>query len=160
MTLPGVGMEAPIQVRTPSALDLFMFSASAWLLHRIHYDTPFTIEHQGHPGLLIHGPLQGVYLVQTAESWLGDHAPLATITYRHLAPAYLGDSLECGGIVTGADADGIDLELWARKPDGTVTTSGTARFAFPPPKGEVAPKATEGEAPLPPAGYSPLRGEK
>ncbi|MGH8915963.1 MAG: hypothetical protein ACRDZM_15795, partial [Acidimicrobiia bacterium] len=87
--MPEVGAEASIQTRTPSALDLFMFSASAWLLHRIHYDTPFTIEHDGHPGLLIHGPLQGVYLVQAAESWLGGEARLRTISYRHLAPAYL-----------------------------------------------------------------------
>jgi hydroxyacyl-ACP dehydratase HTD2-like protein with hotdog domain len=128
-TLPPVGAEAPIQERTPSALDLFMFSASAWLLHRIHYDTPFTTEHDGHPGLLIHGPLQGVYLVQAAESWLGDGARLKTIRYRHLAPAYLGDTLECGGKVIGVDDDGIELELWARKADGTVTTTGTARFS-------------------------------
>jgi hydroxyacyl-ACP dehydratase HTD2-like protein with hotdog domain len=126
--LPEVGAEAPVQTRTPSALDLFMFSASAWLLHRIHYDTPFTTDHDGHPGLLIHGPLQGVYLVQTAESWLGDRARLGSISYRHLAPAYLGDTLECGGTVTGADADGVEVELWARKPDGTVTTTGKARF--------------------------------
>ena len=126
--LPEVGAEAPARTRTPSALDLFMFSASAWLLHRIHYDTPFTTEHDGHPGLLIHGPLQGVYLVQTAESWLGEGARLRSISYRHLAPAYLGDSLECGGTVTGADDDGIEVELWARKTDGTVTTTGKARF--------------------------------
>lgn len=126
--LPAVGEEAPVQERTPTALDLFMFSASSWLLHRIHYDTPFTTEHEGHPGLLIHGPLQGVYLVQTAESWLGDRARLRTISYRHLAPAYLGDTLECGGKVTALDEDGIEVELWARKTDGTVTTTGTARF--------------------------------
>ncbi len=126
--LPGVGEEAPVQNRAPTALDLFMFSASAWLLHRIHYDTPFTIEHEGHPGLLIHGPLQGVYLVQTAESWIGDRARLTSITYRHLAPAYLGDELECGGTVTGSDDEGVELELWARKKEGTVTTTGKARF--------------------------------
>lgn len=128
-TLPTVGEEAPTQRHTPSALDLFMFSASSWLLHRIHYDAPFTIEHDGHPGLLIHGPLQGVYLVQTAESWLGDTARLRTISYRHLAPAYLGDTLECGGKVTGSDGEDIEVELWARKPDGTVTTTGTAKFS-------------------------------
>lgn len=126
--LPHVGEEAPVQLRAPTALDLFMFSASAWLLHRIHYDTPFTIEHEGHPGLLIHGPLQGVFLVQIAESWLGDRARLTSISYRHLAPAYLGDELTCGGKVVGSDDDGIDMELWARKPDGTVTTTGMARF--------------------------------
>lgn len=126
--LPPVGAEAPMQSRTPSALDLFMFSASSWLLHRIHYDTPFTTEHDGHPDLLIHGPLQGVYLVQAAETWLGDVARLHTISYRHLAPAYLGDTLECGGTVTASDDEGVELELWARKPDGTVTTTGKARF--------------------------------
>jgi hydroxyacyl-ACP dehydratase HTD2-like protein with hotdog domain len=126
--LPEVGAEAPVLTRSPTALDLFMFSASAWLLHRIHYDTPFTIEHEGHPGLLIHGPLQGVYLVQTAESWLGGLARLGSISYRHLAPAYLGDTLECGGTVVQAVDDGLDLDLWARKSDGTITTTGKARL--------------------------------
>jgi 3-methylfumaryl-CoA hydratase len=126
--LPGIGEEAPVQERTPTAVDLFMFSAASWLLHRIHYDTPFTTEHDGHPALLIHGPLQGVYLVQTAESWLGEGARLETISYRHLAPAYLGDTLECGGKVLDVDDDGFEVELWARKSDGTLTTTGTARF--------------------------------
>ncbi len=126
--LPEVGSEAPVQVRNPTALDLFMFSASAWLLHRIHYDTPYTVEHEGHPDLLIHGPLQGVYLVQTAETWLGDRARLASISYRHLAPAYIGDTLECGGTVVEAADNGLELELWARKSDGTITTTGKARL--------------------------------
>jgi hydroxyacyl-ACP dehydratase HTD2-like protein with hotdog domain len=129
--LPDVGAEAPVQLRAPSALDLFMFSASSWLLHRIHYDTPFTTEHDGHPGLLIHGPLQGVYLVQAAESWLGDRARLRSISYRHLSPAYLGDQLECGGSVSGADDAGVDLDLWVRKTDSTITTTGKARFDRP-----------------------------
>lgn len=67
--------------------------------------------------------------MQTAESWLGDAARLRSINYRHLAPAYLGDELECGGTVTGADDDGIDLDLWVRKADGTITTEGKARMA-------------------------------
>ncbi len=129
-TVPEVGARVPAQVHNPTALDLFSFSASVWLLHRIHYDTPFTTEHEGHPGLLIHGPLQGVYLTQTAESYLADVARIESITYRHLAPAYLGDKLECAGIVTGVDGHGIDLDLWARKGDGTNTTIGKARFAL------------------------------
>jgi hydroxyacyl-ACP dehydratase HTD2-like protein with hotdog domain len=126
--LPEVGAEAPVQMRNPTALDLFMFSASAWLLHRIHYDTPYTVEHEGHPGLLIHGPLQGVYLVQTAESWLGDRVRIASISYRHLAPAYLGDELQCGGTVSSVEEDEIEVDLWIRKADGTTTTTGTARL--------------------------------
>lgn len=120
----------PTRSVTPSEVDLFMFSASAWLLHRIHYDRPFTVDHDGHPELLIHGPLQGVYLVQTAEAWLGDDATLEEISYRHLSPAYLGDTLECGGRVVTVDDDGVDLELSATKRDGTVTTTGRARMTW------------------------------
>lgn len=124
------GTEVPTQTFTPTAVDLFMFSASAWLLHRIHYDLPFTTEHEGHPGLLVHGPLQGAYLVECAERWLGRDVRLAELTYRHLAPAYLGDSLECGGTVTNANPDGgtIELDLWARTGTGTTTTKGRAVF--------------------------------
>ncbi|MGI9648150.1 MAG: hypothetical protein ACR2OI_06490 [Acidimicrobiia bacterium] len=129
-SLPPVGAEVPAQSHSPTALDLFKFSASAWLLHRIHYDVPFTLEHEGHPGLLIHGPLQGVYLAQAAEAYLTDVARLRSITYRHLEPAYLGDRLECGGVVTRSDGQEIDLDLWARKPDGTSTTTGKARFVL------------------------------
>lgn len=129
--LPPDGTEVPIVVRTPSAVDLFMFSAAAWLLHRIHYDLPFTTEHDGHPGLLIHGPLQGVYLTQSVERWLGPIIRLRSVNYRHLAPAYLGETLECGGVVTTSDpaTATIELDLWVRKTDGTATTTGKAVFA-------------------------------
>lgn len=122
------GTEVPVVTRTPDAVDLFLFSASAWLVHRIHYDLPFTTEHDGHPGLLVHGPLQGTYMVQAVTRWLGRAARLRRITYRHLAPAYLGDTLECGGTVTGVDGSTVTMDLWVRKPDGAVTTQGTAIF--------------------------------
>lgn len=130
MSVPSIGDQIPSRRFEPSAVDLFMFSASSWLLHRIHYDLPFTTEHDGHPGLLIHGPLQGVYLVRTVEAWLGDRARLDSISYRHLAPAYLGDALECGGVVTGSDDAGVDLDLHAKNQEGETTTTGKARMAW------------------------------
>ncbi len=123
-----VGDEVPVVGRAPDAIDLFMFSASSWLIHRIHYDLPFTTEHEGHPGLLVHGPLQGTYMIQSVTHWLGRSAKLAETSYRHLAPAYLGDELQCGGSVTEVDGDRVTFELWVRKADGTVTTKGTATF--------------------------------
>ena len=126
-----VGHEIPVAARTPDEVDLFSFSAAAWLLHRIHYDLPFTTEHDGHPGLLIHGPLQGTYMMQAALTGLHEGAKLTSITYRHKAPAYLGDTLECGGSVVEVDGDTLTLELWARKLDGTVTTEGTAVIEVP-----------------------------
>lgn len=122
------GDTIPVVERTPDAVDLFLFSASSWLIHRIHYDEPFTTGHDGHPGLLIHGPLQGVYMVQAAQRALGPDARLASVSYRHKAPAYLGDTLRCGGTIREVDGRAVDLDLWIEKADGTVTTTGTARF--------------------------------
>ncbi len=125
------GTALPEVSRTPDAVDLFMFSAAAWLLHRIHYDVPFTTEHDGHPNLLIHGPLQGTYLMQTAQEFLGETARIVSITYRHLAPAYLGETLHCGGTVVAVDGNRVTLELWARTAEGTVTTEGRAMYEVP-----------------------------
>jgi len=137
-----VGTEIPTLERTPDAIDLFTFSASAWLLHRIHYDLPFTTEHDGHPGLLVHGPLQGTYMIQSVQWWLGTSAEMKSIAYRHSSPAYLGDSLTCGGTVTEVDEEAgtFGAELWVKKTDDsgengdmgeTVTTSGVATFRLP-----------------------------
>jgi len=132
-----VGTEIPTQQRTPDAIDLFTFSASAWLLHRIHYDRPFTTEQDGHPGLLVHGPLQGTYMIQAVQWWLGTTAEMKSISYRHWQPAYLGDSLLCGGTITDVDeeADTFSADLWVRKTNDSgeeiVTTSGVAAFRLP-----------------------------
>jgi hydroxyacyl-ACP dehydratase HTD2-like protein with hotdog domain len=137
-----LGTEIPTMARTPDAIDLFTFSASAWLLHRIHYDLPFTTEHDGHPGLLIHGPLQGTYMIQAVQWWLGTSAEMKRISYRHSNPAYLGDSLRCGGMVTAVDEEEgtFSADLWVKKSDDaggngdigeTVTTSGLATFRLP-----------------------------
>lgn len=130
MSLPQAGTEIPVRNYHPDTVDLFMFSASSWLLHRIHYDRPFTIDHDGHPELLIHGPLQGVYLVRTIEAWLDGGGRIESISYRHLAPAYLGDELECGGEVTNTGESSVELDVFARKRDGTVTTTGKARVRW------------------------------
>ena len=127
---PNVGTQVPEIERTADAVDLFMFSASAWLLHRIHYDLPYTTQEEAHPGLLIHGPLQGTYIMQAAQWWLGDDARLKSITYRHKAPAYLGDTLMCGGEVTEVTAGTIAVDVWAKTSDGTVTTEGRATFSI------------------------------
>jgi hydroxyacyl-ACP dehydratase HTD2-like protein with hotdog domain len=123
------GTAIPELVRTPTAVDLFMFSAAAWLVHRIHYDVPYTVEHEGHPGLLIHGPLQGVYLMQAAQAAMGGRR-LRAISYRHSAPAHLGDTLTCGGSIGAVDEAGgtVTVDVWAKKQDDTVTTKGRAVF--------------------------------
>jgi hydroxyacyl-ACP dehydratase HTD2-like protein with hotdog domain len=127
-----VDMVIPSFTRRPGALDLFMFSAGAWLLHRIHYDQEYTREHEGHPDLLVHGPLQGIYMAQVVTRWLGRAARIESLKYRHQAPAYVGEELRCGGSVPEKDDEARSLrcELWVEKSAGDRTTVGEAIVAF------------------------------
>jgi 3-methylfumaryl-CoA hydratase len=53
---------------TPFETDpraLFRFSALTWNAHRIHYDTAFA-QSDGHPGPLVHGPMQATVLLDFA----------------------------------------------------------------------------------------------
>lgn len=53
---------------------------------------------------------------------------LQSISYRHLAPVFLGDTLECGGTVESVEGKMATFDLWVRKTDGTTTTTGVATF--------------------------------
>ena len=63
-TLPGRDFKA-------DTVQLFLYNAAIWNPHRIHYDLPYTREREGHPQLLIDGPLQGDWLTQIATKPIG-----------------------------------------------------------------------------------------
>jgi hydroxyacyl-ACP dehydratase HTD2-like protein with hotdog domain len=125
-------VEVTSVVVEPDPVDLFMFSAAAWLLHRVHYDAPHTTQTEGLSGLMIHGPLQGMYMMGTLRRWLGPKARVRSIKYRHRAPAFVGERLECGGRLLSKDEEAgtATFELWARRSDETVTTVGEAVVGF------------------------------
>ncbi|MFT4010336.1 MAG: hypothetical protein QM655_09885 [Nocardioidaceae bacterium] len=83
-------------------VTLFRFSAVTRNAHRIHYDADFA-RADGHPGILVHGPLQALLLsehLRVAGAWV----PGAVLDYRLVAPAYAGSRLR---VVPGADGIGI-----------------------------------------------------
>lgn len=49
-------------------VDLFRYSALLKVYHRIHYDAAYATVEEGHPGLLVHGPLLGQALIAHALS--------------------------------------------------------------------------------------------
>jgi hydroxyacyl-ACP dehydratase HTD2-like protein with hotdog domain len=117
-------------VRTPDAVDLFLYSAAVWLPHRIHYDLDWTTRVEGHAGLLVQGPLQGVYLSQLLRANFGRAARLTRLRLRHTAPVHAGTTLTCGGEVTAATGDTLTCALWVDTPDTRVTT-GDADLRLP-----------------------------
>lgn len=98
-TEPGsaTGTEPPAWTETflPTTVTLFQFSALTWNAHRIHYDHPYVTEREGYPGLLVHGPLTALLLLDAACR----HAPAppSSFRYRALAPLYVNQPITLAG---------------------------------------------------------------
>ena len=104
---------------TPDPVLLFRYSALTFNGHRIHYDHPYATGVEGYPGLVVHGPLQAIWMLNLAADMLG-RLP-ARFRYRGLSP------LICGlPVHIEACAAGDAIALRVIKDDGVVTMQATA----------------------------------
>ncbi|BDH55742.1 MaoC family dehydratase N-terminal domain-containing protein [Tsukamurella sp. PLM1] len=92
--------------RTDPSL-LARFSAATANAHRIHYDWPYATREEGYPGLVVHGPLQALTLLETHR--LAGGAPITSLTHRGLAPLFCGQAATL--VTTPADG-GAALALY------------------------------------------------
>ncbi len=106
-----VGETLPERLHTPDEVQLFMYNAAIWNPHRIHYDYPYTTETEGHPGIVIDGPLQGDFLTQLVLEWMGEDARLAEFHYSNRRASYLGETLRACGSVTDVDPENREVVL-------------------------------------------------
>jgi 3-methylfumaryl-CoA hydratase len=83
---------------------LFRFSALTFNAHRIHYDLRYTQDVEHYPGLVVHGPLQAVLLMQQAVRHKGRH-PLF-FDFRGMHPMFSGPN---GSIGLQDEDEGTDL---------------------------------------------------
>lgn len=75
---------------------LFRFSALTFNTHRIHYDLPYTRDVEGHPGLVVHGPLLVMRLLDVVRDAHGDDA-VERLAFRAVAPTYCGATVGFAG---------------------------------------------------------------
>jgi hydroxyacyl-ACP dehydratase HTD2-like protein with hotdog domain len=127
LTAVAEGMALGPITRAPDAIDLFLYSAAVWLPHRVHYDQPYTSQVEGHPGLLVQGPLQGVYLTQLLAEAFGPAVEVRSLRFRHQAPVYVGQTLVCRGQVVAVDGDTVICALWTELDDGRRATVAEAQ---------------------------------
>lgn len=86
---------------------LFRFSALTANAHRIHYDSPYTTGVEGYPGLVVHGPLLVLALLELVRRQQPER-PVLTLSYRLLKPIFCGEQfLACGG----PEGDGSSARL-------------------------------------------------
>jgi hydroxyacyl-ACP dehydratase HTD2-like protein with hotdog domain len=121
----------------PREIDLFMFSAATWLTHRIHFDRDYA-RSEGHPDLVIHGPLQGAYLAELLSGVADQHGgQLASLSYRVHRSAYCGDRLilraTLSSLTEDQDEGGLLAELAVTIHDAQdqLVTSGQGRLRLP-----------------------------
>ncbi|WP_419320790.1 FAS1-like dehydratase domain-containing protein [Caulobacter sp. ErkDOM-E] len=106
---------------TPDAAMLMRFSAATFNAHRIHYDRAYAVEVEGYPGLVVHGPLIALSLLEA----LPPGRAVTSFSFRAVRPLFDGAPFEaCCKRVDGG------VELWARSADGWLAM--TARVGLAP----------------------------
>lgn len=108
------------------ALDpvlLFRFSALTFNAHRIHYDIQYASEVEKYPGLVVHGPLQAMVLLQAAKRQHPGRQP-AHYQYRAVRPLFVFDKAVIGG---KPNAEG-GHELCMINTDGHMTMQATVAW--------------------------------
>ena len=102
----------------PTSTALFRFSAFTFNGHRIHYDHPYATEREGYRGLVVHGPLLALLLLDAGIRHTPERVP-GVLTYRALAPAFADEPVTLVGKAEGPDGT---IHLHALDRDGAVVT--------------------------------------
>ena len=109
----------------PTPVMLFRFSALTMNSHRIHYDLEYTRGSEGYPGLLVHGPLTALLLLDLFRREWPDTA-LGSVSLRALAPLFGNAQYTVEG---APGEDGESARMWALTPEGGLAMSAEASVA-------------------------------
>ncbi len=128
------GMELPPMEKHPTTTQLFAFSAASWNPHRIHYDKEYAAV-EGHPDVLVHGPLHGGFLAQYITTWMGPLGRLKKLQFSNRGRAYPGERLTFRGtVITKYEENGehlVHCEIREENEAGEITVPGSAVVALP-----------------------------
>ncbi|TFV63806.1 hypothetical protein E4P41_03560 [Geodermatophilus sp. DF01-2] len=104
---------------------LMRFSAATANAHRIHYDWPYATRVEGYPGLVVHGPLMTLLLVETLRE-AGALPDRVLLRHRNQAPLFCGQPAT---VRHRAEGHGVAATLERGTSDAPTTcTSLTAHF--------------------------------
>jgi len=115
----------PIEREPLSTRQLVEYAGASLDFNRVHYDEPFA-RAGGHPSVIAHGMLSMAFMGQAVAALCGGPAPITELQARFKAVAYPGDVLRVSGRVAARTERALELELEARRADGTVIATGRA----------------------------------
>lgn len=131
LAAPAVRAPAPApadawtRVVTPDPVLLFRFSALTFNGHRIHYDRPYAVEVEGYPGLVVHGALVAVLMLDLVRAQTG--RTVRSFSFRGQSPLFDLAPFRLVGV-----QDGDQVRLEALGPDGAVAIAAEARLGTEP----------------------------
>jgi 3-methylfumaryl-CoA hydratase len=112
---------------TADVVTLFRFSALTFNGHRIHYDREYATATERYPGLVVHGPLLALLLLDAGVRH-GSHAASA-FRYRALSPLFCDEEfLLAGRREEGPGATAGASKLWAAHPRRGVAMEATLQI--------------------------------
>ena len=107
----------------PGPTMLFRFSALTFNGHRIHYDLDYVRQEEGYPGLIVHGPMQTLLMLDLCRR---NGADVKKLDYRALHPVFHTERLTVSG---NPSEDGSKVDLWTANGAGNYAMTGTATLA-------------------------------
>lgn len=115
---PAPGPEAV--ALTPGETLLFRFSALTYNTHRIHYDLPYVTQVEGYPGLVVHGPLLALQVLEVPRRHRG--ARVRRFDFRLSRPVFAGQHVVAR---PSSDQPAEGLALEAGVPGAPASVTGT-----------------------------------
>ena len=129
---PGAAVPAPVvsdwpavpegawsRMITPDPRLLFRFSALTFNAHRIHYDRPYAQQAEGYPGLVVHGPLTAMLLLDLVRQ--STPHTITGFSFRGLAPLF-----DLAPFRLIGQRDGDQVQLQAQGPNGQAALTAVA----------------------------------
>ena len=104
---------------------MMAYGAATWDFIRVHYDAD-AVRELGFPGPFLDGQMLGAFLAQQVQDWAGTGSFLRKLAFRNRVMVYPGDTLVCGGQVTGFPNEGdetgetglVECDLWIENQRG------------------------------------------
>ncbi|KAL3961100.1 hypothetical protein ACCO45_006217 [Purpureocillium lilacinum] len=117
-----VGADAsgfPVRQLCWSPVGLFRFSALTFNGHKIHFNEEWSQRVEGHPGVVVHGPLNLINILDYWRDVHGGGLEPASISYRAMSPIYAGETYKIKTERSSKDERQVVHHIIAEK-NGTV----------------------------------------
>lgn len=111
---PAPADEQYSRVVTPDPVLLMRFSALTFNGHRIHYDRPYAMQEEGYPGLVVHGPLIAMLLMEELRR-THPGKTIRQFEFKAVSPLFDTAPFSVNGKLEGNTA-----RVWARGPQGQL----------------------------------------